>query len=136
MALVEVIRGEHTSPETLGVGVDFVKSIGKTPVESQDVPGFISNRVLMTMINEAIFALYEGVGTAEGIDTVFKLGMRHPMGPLELADFIGLDTCLAILQVLHEGYGDPKYRPCPLLKRMVAAGKLGKKSGVGFYSYT
>lgn len=136
MNLVEVIRGERTSPETIGVGTDFAKSLGKTPVEAQDVPGFISNRILMTMINEAIFALYEGVGTAEGIDTVMKLGMRHPMGPLELADFIGLDTCLAILEVLYEGYGDQKYRPCPLLKRMVAAGKLGRKSGIGFYSYS
>ncbi|MHA2620961.1 MAG: 3-hydroxyacyl-CoA dehydrogenase family protein [bacterium JZ-2024 1] len=135
MTLVEVVRGEKTSAETLQTGIEFAKSLGKTPVESQDVPGFISNRILMTMINEAIFALYEGVGTPEGIDTVMKLGMRHPMGPLELADFIGLDTCLAILEVLHDGYGDPKYRPCPLLKRMVAAGKLGRKSGQGFYSY-
>jgi 3-hydroxybutyryl-CoA dehydrogenase len=136
MTLVEVIRGERTSSETLKTGLDFARSLGKTPVEAQDVPGFISNRILMTMINEAVFALSEGVGTPEGIDTVMKLGMRHPMGPLELADFIGLDTCLAILQVLYEGYGDPKYRPCPLLRRMVAAGKLGKKAGAGFYAYT
>ncbi|MDP9313989.1 MAG: 3-hydroxyacyl-CoA dehydrogenase family protein, partial [Chloroflexota bacterium] len=109
--------------------------LGKTPVAVNDFPGFVSNRILMPMINEAIYTLYEGVATAEAIDTVMKLGMNHPMGPLTLADFIGLDTCLAIMEVLHDGLGDPKYRPCPLLRKMVAAGLLGKKSGRGFYQY-
>jgi 3-hydroxybutyryl-CoA dehydrogenase len=135
MALVEVIRGQATSDETTRTVMELAKGLGKTPVEVNDFPGFVSNRVLMPMINEAIFAVYEGVATPEAIDQVMKLGMNHPMGPLTLADFIGLDVCLAILDVLHEGLGDPKYRPCPLLKRMVDAGWLGKKSGRGFYRY-
>jgi 3-hydroxybutyryl-CoA dehydrogenase len=135
MALVEVIRGQATSDQTTRTVVDLARGLGKTPVEVNDFPGFVSNRVLMPMINEAIFAIYEGVATAEAIDQVMKLGMNHPMGPLTLADFIGLDVCLAILNVLHEGLGDPKYRPCPLLKRMVDAGWLGKKTGRGFYQY-
>jgi len=135
MQLVEVIRGQETSPETTSKVLAAVEKLGKTPVEARDFPGFVSNRVLMPMINEAIYALMEGVASAEGIDTVMKLGMNHPMGPLALADFIGLDTCLAILEVLHDGFGDPKYRACPLLRRMVAAGLLGKKSGRGFYTY-
>jgi len=135
MALVEVIRGIATSDETYRVVEDIAKQMGKTPIEVNDYPGFISNRVLMPMINEAIFALYEGVATPESIDGVMKLGMRHPMGPLTLADFIGLDVCLAILNVLHDGFGDPKYRPCPLLVKMVDAGWLGVKSGRGFYDY-
>jgi 3-hydroxybutyryl-CoA dehydrogenase len=135
MALVEVIRGQATSPESMKIATDLCRTLGKTPVEAADYPGFISNRILMPMINEAIYALMEGVGTAEAIDTVMKLGMNHPMGPLTLADFIGLDVCLAILNVLHDGLGDPKYRPCPLLRRMVAAGQLGRKSGHGFYRY-
>jgi 3-hydroxybutyryl-CoA dehydrogenase len=135
MTLVEVIRGQATSEETTRVVVQLARDLGKTPVEVSDYPGFVSNRVLMPMINEAIFALYEGVATAEAIDQVMKLGMNHPMGPLTLADFIGLDVCLAILEVLHDGLGDPKYRPCPLLKRMVAAGWLGRKAGRGFYTY-
>jgi len=136
MALVEVIRGQATSDETTGTVMDLSRALGKTPVEVNDFPGFVSNRVLMPMINEAIFAVYEGVAEPEAIDEVMKLGMNHPMGPLTLADFIGLDVCLNILEVLHEGFGDPKYRPCPLLKRMVAAGWLGRKSGRGFYSYS
>ncbi|MFI5184904.1 MAG: 3-hydroxybutyryl-CoA dehydrogenase [Vicinamibacteria bacterium] len=135
MALVEVIRGQATSDETTRTVVALATALGKTPVEVNDFPGFVSNRVLMPMINEAIFAVYEGVATPEAIDQVMKLGMSHPMGPLTLADFIGLDVCLAILKVLHDGLGDPKYRPCPLLKRMVDAGWLGRKSGRGFYEY-
>ena len=135
MTLVEVIRGIATSDETWQKVEDLAKRMGKTPIEVNDYPGFISNRVLMPMINEAIFTLYEGVATREAIDGVMKLGMNHPMGPLALADFIGLDVCLAILRVLEQGFGDPKYRPCPLLVKMVDAGWLGKKSGRGFYDY-
>ena len=135
MTLVELIRGQATSPESMQIATDLCKTLGKTPVEAADYPGFIANRILMPMINEAIYAVMEGVGTPEAIDTVMKLGMNHPMGPLTLADFIGLDVCLAILNVLHEGLGDPKYRPCPMLRRMVAAGQLGRKSGRGFYTY-
>jgi 3-hydroxybutyryl-CoA dehydrogenase len=135
MTLVEVIRGIATSDETYRLVEETSKKMGKTPIEVNDYPGFISNRVLMPMINEAIFALYEGVATPESIDGVMKLGMNHPMGPLTLADFIGLDVCLAILRVLEDGFGDPKYRPCPLLVKMVDAGWLGRKSGRGFYSY-
>jgi 3-hydroxybutyryl-CoA dehydrogenase len=135
MALVEVIRGQATSDETMRTVMDLSRALGKTPVEVNDFPGFVANRVLMPMINEAIFAVYEGVAKPEAIDQVMKLGMNHPMGPLTLADFIGLDVCLAILEVLHDGLGDPKYRPCPLLRRMVDAGWLGRKSGRGFYTY-
>jgi len=135
MTLVELIRGQATSDTSMNVATDLSKALGKTPVEAADYPGFIANRILMPMINEAIFAVMEGVGTPEAIDTVMKLGMNHPMGPLTLADFIGLDVCLAILDVLHTGLGDPKYRACPLLRRMVAAGHLGRKSGRGFYTY-
>jgi 3-hydroxybutyryl-CoA dehydrogenase len=135
MTLVEVIRGIATSDETWQQVEDLSRRMGKTPIEVNDYPGFISNRVLMPMINEAIFTLYEGVATRESIDGVMKLGMNHPMGPLTLADFIGLDVCLAILRVLEQGFGDPKYRPCPLLVKMVDAGWLGRKSGRGFYDY-
>jgi 3-hydroxybutyryl-CoA dehydrogenase len=135
MELVEIVTGQSTSRETLETTLGLAKGLGKTPVAAQDFPGFISNRVLMPMINEAICALHEGVGSRDDIDTVMRLGMRHPMGPLALADFIGLDTCLAIMEVLHDGFGDPKYRPCPLLRRMVDAGLLGRKSGRGFYEY-
>ena len=135
MKLVEVIRGHETSDETTSAVLAASKALGKVPVEANDYPGFVSNRVLMPMINEAIFCLMEGVATKEGIDTVMKLGMAHPMGPLALADLIGLDVCLDILEVLHKGLGDDKYRPCPLLRRMVAAGCLGRKSGKGFYQY-
>jgi 3-hydroxybutyryl-CoA dehydrogenase len=135
MPLVELIRGHATSSESMATASELCAKLGKTPVEAADYPGFIANRILMPMINEAMFAVMEGVGTAEAIDTVMKLGMNHPMGPLTLADFIGLDVCLAILEVMHDGLGDPKYRPCPLLRRMVAAGRLGRKSGHGFYVY-
>jgi 3-hydroxybutyryl-CoA dehydrogenase len=135
MQLVEVIRGQATSDATTAKVVEVAKALGKTPVEVNDYPGFVSNRVLMPMINEAVFCVMEGVATPEAIDTVMKLGMAHPMGPLALADLIGLDTCLAILEVLHEGLGDDKYRPCPLLRRMVAAGMLGRKTGRGFFRY-
>jgi 3-hydroxybutyryl-CoA dehydrogenase len=135
MQLVEVIRGQATSESTMVLVMDLARELGKTPVEVNDYPGFVANRVLMPMINEAVFCLMEGVATAESVDTVMKLGMNHPMGPLALADLIGLDTCLSILEVLHEGLGDDKYRPCPLLKRMVAAGQLGRKTGRGFFSY-
>src|SRR5438046_834727 len=135
MVLVEVIRGAHTSDASMHVAFDLCTALGKTAVESADRPGFIANRVLMPMINEAIYAVHEGVGTPEAVDTVMKLGMNHPMGPLTLADFIGLDVCLAILRVLRDGFGDAKYTPCPLLERMVAGGTLGRKSGEGFYKY-
>ena len=135
MQLVEVIRGLATSDATTRRVLELSKAVGKTPVEVQDYPGFVANRILMPMINEAVYCLMENVGTAEAIDTVMKLGMNHPMGPLALADLIGLDTCLAILEVLHDGLGDPKYRPCPLLRKYVAAGWLGRKSKRGFYAY-
>jgi 3-hydroxybutyryl-CoA dehydrogenase len=135
MPLVELVRGHATSAATMATGQAITAALGKTGIESADYPGFIANRILMPMINEAAFALMEGVGTAEAIDGVMKLGMNHPMGPLTLADFIGLDVCVAILDVLHQGLGDPKYRACPLLRRLVAAGHLGRKSGRGFYAY-
>jgi 3-hydroxybutyryl-CoA dehydrogenase len=135
MTLVELIRGQETSDASMRVAADLCTTLGKNGVEAADYPGFIANRILMPMLNEAFFAVMEGVGTPEAIDAVMKGGMNHPMGPLTLADFIGLDVCLAILNVLHDGLGDPKYRPCPLLRRMVAAGHLGRKSGRGFYVY-
>jgi len=136
MQLVEIIRGLATSDATYAAVKGLAEQLGKTPVEVNDYPGFISNRILMPMINEAVYCVYEGVAEPEAIDTVMKLGMNHPMGPLTLADFIGLDTCLAIMEVLYEGFADSKYRPCPLLRKMVKAGWLGKKSGKGFFSYS
>jgi len=136
MKLIEVIRGLATSDETYAIVEDLSRKMGKIPVEVNDFPGFVSNRVLMPMINEAIYCVYEGVAKPEAIDEIMKLGMNHPMGPLTLADFIGLDTCLSIMEVLYEGFGDSKYRPCPLLRKYVKAGWLGKKSGRGFYTYS
>ncbi len=135
MKLVEVIRGLATSGETTKAVMDVIQTLQKTAVEVQDSPGFAANRILMPMINEAVFTLHEGTADVEGIDNVMKLGMNHPMGPLELADFIGLDTCLYIMEILHEGRGEDKYRPCPLLRKYVKAGWLGKKTGRGFYEY-
>ncbi len=135
MELVEVISGRDTSPETLDRTVGLARSMGKTPVQVNDSPGFVSNRVLIPMINEAAFCLMEGVATAEAVDSIMKLGMSHPLGPLALADLIGLDVCVSIMEVLHRGFGDSKYRPCPLLVEMVESGHLGRKSGQGFYSY-
>jgi len=135
MKLVEIIRGNATTDATYKAVHEMTLRLGKTPATSKDFPGFIANRILMPMINEAAFSLMEGLSTKEDIDTVMKLGMNHPMGPLQLADFIGLDTCVSILEVLHDGFGDPKYRPCPLLRQLVQAGRLGKKTGRGFYDY-
>ncbi len=135
MQLVEIIRGHATSDDATARVVEIARALGKTPVEVNDYPGFVANRILMPMINEAVYCVMEGVATPEAVDTVMKLGLNHPMGPLALADLIGLDVCLAILEVLHQGLGDPKYRACPLLRRMVAAGHLGRKSGRGFYHY-
>ena len=135
MQLVEIIRGQRTSDATTRQVMEWSAALGKTPVEVNDYPGFVANRILMPMINEAVYCVMEGVATPEAVDTVMKLGMAHPMGPLALADLIGLDVCLAILEVLHQGLGDPKYRPSPLLRRMVAAGQLGRKTGRGFYEY-
>jgi 3-hydroxybutyryl-CoA dehydrogenase len=136
MQLVEVIRGLATSDDTTHTVVEVARALGKTPVEVNDYPGFVSNRVLLPMINEAVYCVMEGVATPDAVDTVMKLGMNHPLGPLALADLIGLDVCLAILEVLHRGLGDDKYRPCPLLRKMVAAGRLGRKSGRGFFDYS
>ena len=135
MELVEVIRGRETSDATCATVMALAREMGKTPVEANDFPGFVANRILLPMLNEACFALMEGVAEAEAIDTVMKLGMNHPMGPLALADYIGLDTCLSIMEVLHNGFDDDKYRPCPLLREKVEAGHLGRKSGRGFYEY-